>query len=118
MLGWILDLSGGMSATGWGLAFLHVAVGALVGQIDFTALRPRDVAGDQPLSHAPTRTRRPRREPHPARAPPLSGSYLALPAGVIGLLSTARRIRIPIAILSAAAKTHNEQMAWIKATCT
>ncbi len=60
MLGWILDLSGGMSATGWGLAFLHVAVVALVGQIGFTALRPRDVAGDQPLSPAPTRTRRPR----------------------------------------------------------
>jgi MFS family permease len=49
MLGWILDLSGGMSATGWGLAFLHVAVVALIGQIAFTLLRPRDLAGDQPL---------------------------------------------------------------------
>ncbi len=48
----------------------------------------------------------------------LSESYLALPAGVIGLVSTAQRIRIPIATLSAAAKAHNEQMAWIRATCT
>ena len=50
MLGWILDLSGGMSVTGWGLAFLHVAVVALIGQIGFTILRPRDLAGDRPLS--------------------------------------------------------------------
>jgi hypothetical protein len=47
-LGWILDLSGGMSTVGWGLAFLHIAVVGLVGQIAFTALRPRDLAGDQP----------------------------------------------------------------------
>ncbi len=58
MLGWILDLSGGMSAIGWGLAFLHVAVVALIGQIGFVALRPRDLAGDQPLSSASTRVRR------------------------------------------------------------
>jgi predicted MFS family arabinose efflux permease len=55
MLGWILDLSGGMSATGWGLAFLHVAVVGLAGQVFFTALRPRDLAGDQPLRPAPQR---------------------------------------------------------------
>jgi hypothetical protein len=60
MIGWILDLSGGMSATGWGLAFLHVAAVALVGQIAFTALRPRDLAEDQPLSAASTRAGRPR----------------------------------------------------------
>ena len=53
MIGWILDLAGGMSATGWGLAFLHVAVVALIGQIGFVLLRPRDLAGDRPLS-APT----------------------------------------------------------------
>ena len=57
MLGWILDLSGGMSATGWGLAFLHVAVVALIGQIAFVALRPRDLAGDQPLRPPSTRAR-------------------------------------------------------------
>ena len=58
MLGWILDLSGGMSATGWGLAFLHVAVVALIGQIGFTVLRPRDLAGDRSLSAASTGARR------------------------------------------------------------
>jgi MFS family permease len=59
-LGWILDLSGGMSGTGWGLAFLHIAVVGLAGQIAFTALRPRDLAGDQPLRSVPGRTRLPR----------------------------------------------------------
>jgi MFS family permease len=58
MLGWILDLSGGMSPVGWGLAFLHIAVVGLIGQIAFVALRPRDLAGDQPLGAAPGRTRR------------------------------------------------------------
>jgi predicted MFS family arabinose efflux permease len=47
MIGWILDLAGGMSATGWGLAFLHVAVITLVGQLAFLALRPRDLLGDR-----------------------------------------------------------------------
>jgi len=36
-----------MSAAGWGLAFLQVAVVALVGQVAFIALRPRDLAGDR-----------------------------------------------------------------------
>jgi predicted MFS family arabinose efflux permease len=47
MIGWILDRAGGMSAFGWGLAFLHVAIVALIGQIAFMALRPRDLAGDR-----------------------------------------------------------------------
>jgi predicted MFS family arabinose efflux permease len=47
MIGWILDLAGGMSPAGWGLAFLHVAVVTLVGQLAFMALRPRDLAGDR-----------------------------------------------------------------------
>jgi predicted MFS family arabinose efflux permease len=47
MIGWILDLAGGMSAVGWGLAFLHVAVVALIGQVAFVALGPRDLAGDR-----------------------------------------------------------------------
>ena len=47
MIGWILDGSGGMSPLGWGLAFLHVAVVALIGQVGFTLLRPRDLAGDR-----------------------------------------------------------------------
>ena len=45
MIGWILDLADGMSARAYGLAFLHVAVVALLGQLGFTALRPRDLAG-------------------------------------------------------------------------
>jgi MFS family permease len=55
MLGWILDASGGMSTVGWGLAFLHVAVVALLGQIGFRLLRPRDLAGDRPLRASATR---------------------------------------------------------------
>ena len=47
MIGWVLDWSGGMSAIGWGLAFLHVAAVALIGQLAFIALRPRDLAGDR-----------------------------------------------------------------------
>jgi len=58
VLGWILDLSGGMSAIGWGLAFLHVAIVALIGQIGFALLRPRDLAGDRPLG-VPARTSHP-----------------------------------------------------------
>src|SRR5262245_10894924 len=54
MIGWVLDWSGGMSATGWGLAFLHVAAVALIGQIGFILLRPRDLAGDRPLGASRT----------------------------------------------------------------
>ena len=46
-IGWILDLSGGMSIRGWGLAFLHMAVISLVGQVAFRLLAPRDLAGDR-----------------------------------------------------------------------
>jgi dipeptide/tripeptide permease len=52
MIGWVLDWSGGMSATGWGLAFLHVAVVILLGQLAFIALRPRDLAGDRRVATA------------------------------------------------------------------
>ena len=48
MIGWILDRAGGMSPIGWGLAFLHVAIVALIGQLAFMMLRPRDLAGDRP----------------------------------------------------------------------
>lgn len=47
VIGWILDLSGGMSPMGWGWAFLHVAVIALLGQVAFVLLGPRDLAGDR-----------------------------------------------------------------------
>jgi predicted MFS family arabinose efflux permease len=45
--GWILDASGGMSAGAWGLAFLHLAVVGLLGQVAFLRLGPRDLAGDR-----------------------------------------------------------------------
>jgi predicted MFS family arabinose efflux permease len=47
MIGRILDLAGGMSPIGWGLAFLHVAVVALIGQLGFLVLRPRGLTGDR-----------------------------------------------------------------------
>lgn len=47
VIGWILDLAGGASPLGWGLAFLHVAVIGLLGQLAFVALAPRDLAGDR-----------------------------------------------------------------------
>src|SRR5262245_57204306 len=50
LIGWVLDWSGGMSPVGWGLAFLHVAAIALIGQVAFIALRPRDVAGDRGIA--------------------------------------------------------------------
>jgi MFS family permease len=47
VIGWILDLSGGMSARGWGLAFLHLGVVIFVGRLAFVWLRPRSLAGDR-----------------------------------------------------------------------
>ena len=54
VMGGILDLAGGMSVTGWGLAFLHVALIGVAGQVVFHALAPRDLAGDRvrPLTGA------------------------------------------------------------------
>jgi predicted MFS family arabinose efflux permease len=46
-LGFILDLAGGMSPFGWGLAFMHVAVVVLAGELIFLWLRPRGLAGDR-----------------------------------------------------------------------
>ena len=47
MMGWILDLAGGMSPFGWGLAFLHIAGIALIGRFAFAFLAPRDLVGDK-----------------------------------------------------------------------
>jgi predicted MFS family arabinose efflux permease len=47
VIGWILDLSGGMSVRGWGLAFAHVALITLAGQVAFRLLAPRDLVGDR-----------------------------------------------------------------------
>jgi predicted MFS family arabinose efflux permease len=57
MIGWILDLGGGMSPIGWGLAFLHVGVIGLIGQLVFVALAPRDLIGDRSRTRGGTRTR-------------------------------------------------------------
>ena len=46
-IGWILDLAGGMSPFGWGLAFLHIAIVMLIGRLCFNWLRPDDLAGDR-----------------------------------------------------------------------
>ncbi len=47
VIGWILDLSGGMSPRGWGLAFLHLGVVTLLGRLAFRLLSPRDLVGDR-----------------------------------------------------------------------
>ena len=46
-IGVCLDLAGGMSRLGWGLAFLHVAAVMLLGRLLFAWLRPRDLPGDR-----------------------------------------------------------------------
>lgn len=46
-IGICLDLAGGMSTAGWGIAFGHIALLMLAGRIVFGLLRPRDLPGDQ-----------------------------------------------------------------------
>jgi MFS family permease len=47
MMGWVLDASGGMSATAWGLAFASIAAVMGLALIAFAILRPADLAGDK-----------------------------------------------------------------------
>jgi predicted MFS family arabinose efflux permease len=47
LVGWTLDLSGGMSQLGWGLSFLSVAVLMALSLITFWAIRPRELEGDK-----------------------------------------------------------------------
>ena len=47
-LGATLDLVGGTSVIGWGIAFAHVTVAVLAGWLAFVWLRPADLAGDRP----------------------------------------------------------------------
>jgi predicted MFS family arabinose efflux permease len=47
LVGWMLDLSGGMSQLGWGLSFLSVAVLMALSLITFWAIRPRELEGDK-----------------------------------------------------------------------
>jgi MFS family permease len=46
LIGWTLDISGGMSQTGWGAAFLSVAAMMLMALVVFWLIRPRELAGD------------------------------------------------------------------------
>jgi hypothetical protein len=47
MMGWVLDLSGGMSALAWGLAFSSVAAMMVLALVAFAVLRPADLTGDR-----------------------------------------------------------------------
>jgi len=50
LIGWTLDLSGGMSQTGWGLSFASVAGLMLVALVAFWRMRPVELAGDRSTS--------------------------------------------------------------------
>src|SRR5438132_1612317 len=52
-LGATLDLLGGASVLGWGVAFAHVTVALLLGALAFVWLRPADLAGDRAAAAAP-----------------------------------------------------------------
>jgi MFS family permease len=47
LIGWTLDLSGGMSRNGWGVSFLLVAVLMALALVAFWLLRPREIEGDR-----------------------------------------------------------------------
>jgi MFS family permease len=54
-LGATLDLLGGPSVLGWGVAFGHVTVALLLGAMAFVWLRPTDLAGDRASASVPIR---------------------------------------------------------------
>jgi MFS family permease len=47
LVGWILDLAGGMSRIAWGAAFLAIGVLVLLALAAFSIIRPRELAGDR-----------------------------------------------------------------------
>jgi MFS family permease len=47
LIGWALDLLGGMSRTGWGVAFLSVAVLMVLALLTFWVMRPDELEGDR-----------------------------------------------------------------------
>jgi predicted MFS family arabinose efflux permease len=47
MIGWVLDLSGGMSAIAWGLAFGSVAATVALAMVAFAVLKPAELTGDR-----------------------------------------------------------------------
>jgi MFS family permease len=52
VLGAVLDLCGGASVVGWGVAFAHVTIALLLGALAFVWLRPDDLVGDRSLTAA------------------------------------------------------------------
>jgi MFS family permease len=60
-LGATLDLLGGASVLGWGVAFGHVTVALLLGALAFVWLRPADLAGDRPMAATTAAARPPNR---------------------------------------------------------
>jgi predicted MFS family arabinose efflux permease len=54
-LGAVLDLLGGASVLGWGVAFGHVTVALLLGALAFAWLGPADLAGDRSKAAAAVR---------------------------------------------------------------
>ena len=55
-LGATLDLLGGASVLGWGVAFGHVTVALLLGALAFVWLRPADLVGDRAVATGKPRT--------------------------------------------------------------
>jgi MFS family permease len=47
LVGWVLDLSGGMSQLGWGMSFLSVAMLMALALFAFWMIRPRELEGDK-----------------------------------------------------------------------
>jgi predicted MFS family arabinose efflux permease len=47
LMGWMLDLSGGMSRAGWGIAFLSVALLIAIALVAFLVMNPRELEGDR-----------------------------------------------------------------------
>ena len=47
IMGWLLDLAGGMSVRGWAIGFAHLTVAGLIARAMFTRLRPGGLAGDR-----------------------------------------------------------------------
>jgi dipeptide/tripeptide permease len=47
MIGYALDLSGGMSRLGWGMSFGLIALLMLLALAAFRLMRPRELAGDR-----------------------------------------------------------------------
>jgi len=47
LVGWVLDLSGGMSQLGWGLSFFSVAILMALALLAFWIIQPRELEGDK-----------------------------------------------------------------------